>query len=82
MKDQVVLAILRHVSTTLGAALFASGYSGGASQEQIAGALFILFGAGWSAIEARRNKNKIAALKQETAVKDAIIERQSNGGAK
>lgn len=82
MKDQVVLAVLRHASTALGAYLAASGYTGGASQEQIAGALFILFGAGWSAIEARRNRNKIVSLKQEVAVKDVIIEQQNSSGQK
>ena len=80
MKDDIALAVFRHVSTMLGFYLASNGYNSGATEEQISGALFILLGVGWSAYKARKNKQQVATLKQEVAVKDVIIEQQANGG--
>lgn len=59
MRD-IVLGLLRHTLTTFGGAMVAHGYIDAGQVEPVIGAMVVIAGAAWSAIEKHQRKTATA----------------------
>lgn len=63
MTKETILALVRHILTTGGGALASRGVIDGGDTELVVGALVTIIGFGWSLIDKRRQKAKLAAAR-------------------